>query len=98
MAKEIKDAQLEALKKVKDFVGEGGLVPFEHGYKCPTFKYEGYTYRCHMVSDKAAYCRKKYPDGYYRSANLLLSGLPTRILNKLYNELNKYLVYCQTEA
>lgn len=87
-----------ALEKIKEFVGEGGLVPFEHGYKKPRFNKDCYIYVVSMISDKVVYCRKRYQDGTSRSAGLPLSSLPERTLEKLYKSLKDYLAYCQTEA
>ena len=29
------------LEEIKNYVGKNGLVPFEHGYKNPRFKFHG---------------------------------------------------------
>lgn len=83
---------------IKLFVGEGGLVPFEHGYKKPRFKFQGTEYECSMVSDSIAYCAKILSVGQRRRSDLLLSKLTRQQLNKIYNELKRYELYCKYEA
>ena len=83
---------------IKLFIGNGGLVPFEHGYKKPKFKFQGVTYECSMVSDSIAYCSKILSTTQRRRSDLLLSKMTKPQLNKLYNELKKYELYCKYEA
>ena len=96
--KDYSTVQFEELDNLKEFIGEGGTIAFEHGFRKPQFTNEGYKYVCHMVTDKVAYCRKKYADGTYRSANLLLGGLSAATLKKLHKAAENYLEYCQKEA
>lgn len=83
---------------IQSFIGDGGLVSFEHGYKKPTFKHKGNEYTCSMVSDTVAYCKKNIGGVEARPCNLMLSRLGKPQLNKLYNELKKYELYCKYEA
>ena len=89
---------MEALNKIKEFIGDGGMVAFEHGFKKPAFEKGGYIHYCTMISDDVAYCVKRYGDGTRRRANFKLTSLPARTLNKLYNSLIEYEEYCRTEA
>lgn len=83
---------------IKLFVGEGGLVPFEHGYKKPRFRFQGADYECSMVSDSVAHCSKILSSTQKRRSDLLLSRMTIPQLNKLYNELKRYELYCKYEA
>lgn len=87
-----------SLSKLKSFIGTGGLVPFEHGYRKPTFNMNGYKYTVTMISDTVVYCFKHFADGTRRKANLPLSSLTDKTLNKLHNSIEKYIEYCKTEA
>ena len=86
------------LEEIKNYVGKNGLVPFEHGYKNPRFKFQGVNYECSMVSDSIAYCSKILSPTQRRRSDLLLSKMTRPQLNKLYNELKKYELYCKYEA
>lgn len=89
----------DPLANIRGFIGSGGLVPFEHGYKKPTFKHKGNEYVCSMVDETIAYCKKiGIGDFDARPCKLLLSTLGKPQLNKLYNELKKYELYCMYEA
>ena len=86
------------IEDIKKFIGENGLVPFEHGYKRPRFKFEGQEYECYMVSDSLVYCFKIILKTEKRRYSLLLATLPKKQLNKIMNELEKYQLYCMYEA
>ena len=75
----------EALNLIKEYIGQGGLVAFEHGFRRPGFKQEGYKYTYHMVSDKIVYCKKHFVDGSARTCNLYLSTLSASTLKSIYN-------------
>ena len=88
----------EALKQIQDYVGPNGLVPFEHGFKRPTFNFNGYKYKYSMVSDRTVYGRKYFANGSSRNCNLYLNILPERTLKSIYKNLLKYEEYCLKEA
>jgi hypothetical protein len=90
----------EILQEIKDFVGEGGTVAFEHGFHKPTFKFEGFKHRCNMVSEKVAYCIRYYGNGSgeKRTCNLPLSRLNYSTLKSMLTSMKKYLEYCQKFA
>jgi hypothetical protein len=90
----------EILNDIKEFVGEGGNVSFEHGFHRPKFKFEGYEHRCTMVSDKVAFCTRYYGNGSYdkRSCNIPLSRLNYSTLKKLKLSMEKYEDYCKKFA
>lgn len=74
------------LQKIKDFVGVGGLVPFEHGFK-NTIKYMNK--KVWGVSDIYL---------YYNGGKIELTELDDELLTQIMNNLNEYLNYCLTEA
>ena len=89
------------LEEIKNYVGKDGLVPFEHGYKNPRFKFHGEVYECSMISDTTAYCMKQVSfreQTRRRKSNVLLDELTKTQLNKLLNEMKKYELYCRYEA
>ena len=90
----------EILKELKEYIGEGGTVAFEHGFKRPTFKLsDGNKYVVTMVSDKVAYGYKRYATSRERrTCNYPLSFLSHTILNGLYKTIKKYEEYCKKEA
>ena len=89
----------EILKELKEYVGEGGMVAFEHGFRRPTFKIEGYKYIVTMVSDRVAYGYKQYvATNEKRTCNYPLSFLSYSVLNGLLKAMKKYEEYCKTEA
>ena len=90
----------EILKELKEYIGEGGMVAFEHGFKKPTFKLsDGCKYKVTMVSDKVAYGIKSYTASREkRTCNYPLSFLSHTVLNGLYKAIKKYEDYCKKEA
>lgn len=85
------------LEEIKNYVGKDGLVPFEHGYKNPRFKFHGEVYECSMISDTIVYCMKLV--SFHRKIRrVLLEELTKTQLNKLLNEMKKYELYCRYEA
>ena len=74
------------LKQIQDFIGVGGLVPFEHGFK-NTIQYMGK--KVWGVSDTHL---------YYNGGKVELIELDDDILTQIMNNLNSYLNYCLTEA
>lgn len=89
----------EILKEIKEYIGSGGMVAFEHGFRRPSFKMEGYTYKCTMVSDKVMYGYKYYPvTREKRTCNYPLSMLNYTALNILLKSMRKYEEYCKNEA
>ena len=85
------------LEEIKNYVGKDGLVPFEHGYKNPRFKFHGEVYECSMISDTTAYCMKLV--SFHRKIrSVSLEELTKTQLNKLLNEMKKYELYCRYEA
>lgn len=86
------------LEEIKNYVGKDGLVPFEHGYKNPRFKFHGEVYECSMISETTAYCMKILSAKERRRSNLLLGKLTKTQLNKLLNEMKRYELYCRYEA
>ena len=97
MANKLKDTT-EILAKIKEYIGKDGMVAFEHGFRKPTFKIQGYKYKCTMVSDKVMYGYKYYPTGEKRTCNYPLSFLNYTVLKTLYDSMKKYEEYCKTEA
>jgi hypothetical protein len=97
MAKE-KDTT-EILKEIKEYIGKDGMIAFEHGFRKPTFKMKGYTYKCTMVSDKVMFGYKYYPiTKEKRTCNYPLSFLNYTALNTIYKALKNYEEYCKKEA
>jgi len=89
----------EILKELKEYIGEGGMVAFEHGFRRPTFKLNGYKYKCTMVSNKVMFGYKYYPiTKEKRTCNYPLSFLNYSTLNTLFKAMKKYEEYCKTEA
>lgn len=85
------------LEEIKNYVGKDGLVPFEHGYKNPRFKFHGEVYECSMISDTIVYCMKLV--SFHRKIRrVLLEELTKTQLNKLLNEMKRYELYCRYEA
>lgn len=98
MANKRKDTT-EILKQIKEYVGEGGLVAFEHGFHYPQFKNGDYKYICTMVSDRVMFGYKRYPASKEkRTCNYPLSFLNYTVLKKLYDAMLKYEEYCKKEA
>ena len=64
MANKLKDTT-EIIAQIKEYIGQGGMVAFEHGFHYPRFKMQGYTSMCTHLSDKVLY-------GYNCSCFLLL--------------------------
>ena len=75
------------IDKIKEFVGEGGLVPFEHGFPKPLVRAK----KIWGVNDTTALCVGS-PYGFP------LEMLNDFELERINNTLHKYLKYCQTEA
>ena len=85
------------LEEIKNYVGKDGLVPFEHGYKNPRFKFHGEVYECSMISDTIVYCMKLV--SFHRKIKRVsLEELTKTQLNKLLNEMKRYELYCRYEA
>ena len=97
MANKKKDTT-EILAQLKEYIGKDGMVAFEHGFRKPTFKMQGYKYKCTMVSDKVMYGYKYYPTGEKRTCNYPLSFLNYTALKTLYDSIKKYEEYCKTET
>ena len=98
MAAKKKDTT-EILSQLKEYIGKNGMVAFEHGFKKPTFKMDGYTYKCSMVSDKVMYGFKYYPiTKEKRVCNYPLSFLNHTALNIIFKTIKKYEEYCKKEA
>ena len=95
----IKKDTTEILTQLKEYIGKGGMVAFEHGFRRPTFKVEGYKYTVTMVSDKVAYGYKRYTASKEkRTCNYPLSFLNYSVLKGLYDSILKYEEYCKKEA
>lgn len=89
----------EILKELKDYIGEEGQVAFEHGFRKPTFKFDGFKYKCTMVSCKVMYGFKYYPvTREKRPCNYPLSFLNYSTLNTLFKSIKNYEEYCKKEA
>lgn len=88
----------EILKELKEYIGEGGMVAFEHGFRRPTFKLDGYKYKCTMVSNKVMYGCKYYETGEKRVCNYPLSFLNYSTLNTIFKAIKNYEEYCKKEA
>jgi len=98
MAAKRKD-NTEILAQLKEYIGEGGTVAFEHGFRRPTFKVEGCKYVVTMVTDKIAYGYKYYTASREkRTCNYPLSFLHYCVLNGLLKAMKKYEEYCKKEA
>lgn len=98
MANKLKDTA-EILGKIKEYIGQGGLLAFEHGFRYPQFKMQGYKYICTCLSDRVMYGYKRYPaSNEKRTCNYPLSMLNYTVLKKLYDAMLKYEEYCKKEA
>ena len=90
---------VEILKQIKEYVGNGGLVAFEHGFHYPQFKLGDSKWIVTCISDRVAYGYKRYPlTKERRTCNYALSMLNYSTLNKLMYYMKKYEEYCKTEA
>lgn len=86
-------------EKIVDFVGEGGLVPFEHGYKKPIITYKGEKYVVTMVEDTKLHVYRYQAKGTLKVPYLIpLRQIASNTASKILDELNKYLNYCKYEA
>lgn len=87
------------INKIKDFVGKGGFCPFEHGFTMPQIKISRHKVSIWGVSDTHIHLhvplklRKKIDNRVIPFENLKIDDLKT-----IDEALNKYLIYCQTEA
>ena len=97
MAAQKKDTT-EILAQLKEYIGKDGRVAFEHGFRRPTFKVEGYKYKCTMVGEKVMYGFRYYPTGEKRSCNYPLSFLNYSVLKTLFDSIKKYEEYCKKKA
>jgi hypothetical protein len=98
MANKLKDTT-EIIAQIKEYIGQGGMVAFEHGFHYPRFKMQGYTYMCTHLSDKVMYGYKFYPlSRQKRTCNYPLSMLNYSALKKLYDSMKRYEEYCKKEA
>ena len=98
MANKKKDTT-EILKEIREYVGQGGLVAFEHGFHYPQFKVAGCKWIVTCISDRVAYGYKRYPlSRERRSCNYALSTLSYSTLDKLMYNIKKYEEYCKKEA
>jgi hypothetical protein len=89
----------EILNELKEYIGKDGQVAFEHGFRKPTFKLEGYKYKCTMVSYKVMFGYKYYPvTNEKRTCNYPLSFLSYSVLNTLLKAIKNYEEYCKKEA
>ena len=89
----------EILKEFKEYVGEGGLVAFEHGFHFPQFKVGDTKWIVTCVSDKVAYGYKRYQfSRERRTCNYALITLNYSVLKKLMYYIKKYEEYCKKEA
>ena len=95
--RELKDTT-EVISAIKEYLGEGGCVAFEHGFRKPTFSIGKYKYKCTMVSDKVMYGYRCYCGGLKRTCNYALSTLSFTVLNGLYKAMKSYEEYCRNEA
>lgn len=86
-------------EKIADFVGKGGLVPFEHGFKKPVITYKKEKYVVTMVEDTKLHCYLKQAKGTLKVPYIIpLRAIASNTAEKLYSELNNYLNYCKYEA
>ena len=89
----------EILKEIREYIGEGGMIAFEHGFHYPQFKVGDSKWVVTNVSDKVAYGYKRYPlSKERRSCNYALSTLNYSTLSKLLYNFKKYVKYCKEEA
>lgn len=89
----------EILKELKEHIGKGGMVAFEHGFRYPQFKVEGYKYIVTMASDRVAYGYRQYPaTKVKRTCNYPLSFLSYSVINGLLKAMKKYEEYCKAEV
>ena len=77
---------MSVLKEIKDFIGNGGYVPFEHGFKTSL-----------RINARRVYAVDQYYI-FYLGGKKKLEELQEKQLEEIYNELNRYLKYCQEEA
>lgn len=76
-------------KKIEDFIGKGGLISFEHGYKINIF-YKGK--KVWGVSDTHIH----FVGGKVKLTDYI--NLSDSDLKDIYKTLKDYLRYCKTEA
>ncbi len=89
----------EILKEIREYIGEGGLLAFEHGFHYPQFKLGDSKWVVTMMSDRVAYGYKRYPlTKERRTCNYALSTLNYSTLNKLMYNIKKYEDFCKKEA
>ena len=91
----VENSHLAPLDKIKSYIGEGGCVAFEHGYKKPEFTYCGNKYIVTMIDNQFVHC-------YLKSLKLpraiKLKFLAHNTLCKLYNAINDYERFCKEGA
>lgn len=89
----------DILKELKEYIGEKGMVAFEHGFRRPTFKFDSFKYKCTMVSSKVMYGYRYYTaTKERRTCNYSLSTLNYSTLNTLLKSIKKYEEYCKNET
>ena len=89
----------EILQQIKDYIGNGGTVAFEHGFHYPQFKIAGCKWVVTMISDRVAYGYKRYPlTKERRTCNYALNTLNYSVLNRLMYHMKKYEEFCKKEA
>lgn len=97
---DVKDmAHENRVKNIRDFVGEGGLIAFEHGFNPPFVTIQNYPIKIWGVTDTEVCLSPgknigKKIVGYRES----LSKLSDYDLDKIYKALKEYYHYCLFDA
>lgn len=86
----------EYIKAIKDFIGEKGFMPFEHGYTSTIFlphPKNNKLYQLYGLSDTQAFVRQKRTTGntsYFVISRISFSKLKVNEVAEVYDEMIKY--------
>lgn len=86
------------IKQISEFVGEGGLCPFEHGYKPPHIIVKDCLVKMWGVTDTEVCLTPSKPIAKKIGYRASLAELSCKELNKIWTALQDYLRYCKEEA
>lgn len=85
-------------EKIKDFVGKGGYVAFEHGFVCKG-EYTSEHIKCVGVSDiEVSYFMNAHDGIRATSWKRYIDNLSDKAAREVYRDLCEYLEYCHTYA
>lgn len=86
------------MKQISEFVGEGGLCAFEHGYKPPHIVVKDCLVKIWGVTDKEVCLNPSKPMAKKVGYRASLAELPYKELTKIWNALQEYYHYCLYDA